>query len=326
MATSLPQLGRNEGPLYIYALDSTGLYDPGEFVEIEKDGGIPRNLVATGTVVNDNVIWGCYLEVHVPNRYKGIRYGTYEGTLNDDDQSHIFVNPETKILNLRGVHTVTLYPKTTDPDETEFTPSEPIGVAWTPGCFRIRWCKGRKLVNIGPKLKLPLREAAGIYTIQRNGRGKRGWSVQLEVIVASCPFGRYQDTPSTCAIRTRMCINGGVGKDSSDSCLCPSPYGGIECEENLESGYTGLLAQYEQSSIEGRLRCSDLKGGNAKCKGFLLCYGDLFGCKCAPGWHGNSCERPCPIGRWGIDCSQVCPASDPKCDRFRGPSNPGSPG
>lgn len=42
---------------------------------------------------------------------------------------------------------------------------------------------------------------------------------------------------------------------------------------------------------DGNLRCSDLPGGHAQCKGMLFCLGDLYGCKCAPGWRGNSCDK-----------------------------------
>lgn len=40
------------------------------------------------------------------------------------------------------------------------------------------------------------------------------------------------------------------------------------------------------------LRCANLPGtADTTCKGLLFCLGDLFGCQCAPGWHGNSCDK-----------------------------------
>lgn len=92
-----------------------------------------------------------------------------------------------EILDTRGVYTVTLYPATDEPLETDLAPSSPIGVAWSPGCWKIEWCKGkRRNVNSGPRLHLTkIEDAAGVYTIRRKGRGYRGWFAQIEVIVAS---------------------------------------------------------------------------------------------------------------------------------------------
>ncbi|KAJ8050462.1 Angiopoietin-1 receptor [Holothuria leucospilota] len=70
------------------------------------------------------------------------------------------------------------------------------------------------------------------------------------------------------------------------------------------------------------LFCGDLVGGSTKCKGYLYCPGDLFGCKCFPGWFGNSCDKPCPKGKWGIECSLTCPKDNMQCNRFDGLDTP----
>lgn len=49
---------------------------------------------------------------------------------------------------------------------------------------------------------------------------------------------------------------------------------------------------------------------------FLSC---LHRCQCLPGFTGLSCGQPCPLGRFGQDCVQVCDCNDGGgCDRVSG--------
>ena len=44
-------------------------------------------------------------------------------------------------------------------------------------------------------------------------------------------------------------------------------------------------------------------------------------CLCAPGWRGNTCNRPCPDGFYGQDCHNTCQcneAGSASCDHVTG--------
>ncbi|KAJ8051129.1 hypothetical protein HOLleu_04581 [Holothuria leucospilota] len=185
--TNGPSRDRNSGDLYLYAIDARRVA-PGRLIEFTKaESGLSRSIVETREIRQSPIdLWGCYLKVGQPKRYKGSRYGTYTVTNWDGMSFNTFVRPETKLLNTQGVYTITVYP--VKEGSTKLAPSDdnPIGVAWTPGCRNIQWCKGkRRNINTGPRLTLTSTEDAGIYTIQRRNRGKRHWFVQIEVIVAS---------------------------------------------------------------------------------------------------------------------------------------------
>ncbi|XP_071819493.1 uncharacterized protein [Apostichopus japonicus] len=322
VANNCPQLGQTA--LNVYAIDTSNSPQIGGELDLEitKDTGLQSDSVKISQINHGDYFWGCTLTVAQPKRYKGLRYGVYEATLDSATTARTFVKRESKVLDTRGVFTVTLYPASGDPSETDLAPHDPFGVVWSPGCWQIQWCKGkRRNIYTGPKLQLSKIEgAAGIFTIRRGKRGRRGLFAQIEVIVASCPPDMYHRI-GKCSSRSNFpCLNGGVGKDGSDQCTCPPPFGGSVCDEELEASplYTGILGQEETDTVS-TLRCGDLEGGNTRCKGFLFCFADLYGCKCAPGWHGNKCDRACPKGRWGADCSQHCPSSNNDCNQFRGP-------
>ncbi|KAJ8017394.1 Tyrosine-protein kinase receptor Tie-1 [Holothuria leucospilota] len=231
------------------------------------------------------------------------------------------INGIGMFLNTKGVYTVTLYP--VEEGSTELAPSDdnPIGVAWTPGCQNIRWCKGkRRNINTGPRLTLTSTKDAGIYTIQRRNRKKRGWFVQIEVIVASCPEGQWL-TNDVCKNRLKQypCMNGGVEKDAEETCTCPPFFAGYDCEDRVNDPPEPFALG---AGTDSGLFCGDLDGGSTKCRGYLYCPGNLFGCKCFPGWFGNNCDKPCPKGKWGIECSLTCPKNNMHCNRFDGSDTP----
>lgn len=327
MVSNLPEMGRHKS-IYIYAIRGDG--DPGE-IEITKEGGLPSNVVKQGELrdASGEETFGCYLEVRKPNRFPITRIGQYTGTFTPTngavDTGFTFVKPQSKLLNTRGIYTVTIYPATEGSPDLASPVS--IGVALTPGCNELVWCKGRRRdINRGPRYTLRSTEDAGLYTISRPGRAKRGYSVQIRVIAATCPYGYYHQMVSdSCRDISGYCLNGGLKKDRSvgqQECICPPTFVGPRCEcavryvsppgerinNQLAFGNTGLF-------------CADLPGGNAHCKGHLICHDDNYGCKCAPGWFGNACDRPCPIGRWGADCDQRCPSSDSACNRYYGPAS-----
>ena len=42
-------------------------------------------------------------------------------------------------------------------------------------------------------------------------------------------------------------------------------------------------------------------------------------CRCLPGWFSDKCEFPCPAGRFGEMCSELCPRhGNSNCDRVTG--------
>ncbi|KAJ8051131.1 Angiopoietin-1 receptor [Holothuria leucospilota] len=510
--TNLPSRGRKSGDLYVYAIDTNRINSEDE-IKFQKSGsGLSRSIVKTGEIRTDPTdLWGCYLKVGQPKRFKGSRYGTYTVTLSGGKSINTFVRPQTKFLNTKGVYTVTVYP--VEEGSTELAPSNPIGVAWTPGCQNIRWCKGkRRNINTGPKLTLTSTEDAGIHTIQRRNRKRRGWFVQIEVIVASglnplsmssertmvdetvehfsktdigrthncddqlrritrsmtrlkviqaesssnippetvisanssssldsgpsvftsplqhgtdalcttpstdstnvhssvkhsgfpskvmehvalieetdssvinlsskelsvsnlkflskglefapvppqvhrlglreslecfsrslrlaeyfhgsksdaedkdikfrCPMGQWYSAMNGCTNRVVTCQNGGVEKDAEDVCSCPPFFTQDDCSERVDDPPEpfGL-----GDGVNSNLFCGDLDGGSTKCRGYLYCLGHLFGCKCFPGWFGNNCYKPCPKGKWGIECSRTCPDYNMQCNRFDGSDTP----
>ncbi|KAJ8050428.1 Neurocan core protein [Holothuria leucospilota] len=447
LIVNTPQIGRHQKDVYLYAISKNGLA-VGDEIEFTKKSGLPSIKVDSGIIKSDNINWGCYLRLAAQNRYKETLEGTYEAKYTTDNGLAItrygFIKPKTRILNTKGVYTVTVYPETSGMEG--LAGANIIGVSWSPGCYAIRWCKGRRRnINTGPKLTLTSTKDAGLYTISRGSRGKRGWFVQIKVIVASCQEDQYLSGGS-CVDRTvTTCDNGGVPKDEDDECLippyftdytcapdpdfCPSDwysFGGIDYRcyqafdtqmefqdyENFCQSQNGHLASFhtqaELNGVVGRaealtgsfyiglndrdvegqfcytdnsmftlndfdtgepndggsgedcvqirisnsrwndvpcstnikgicmqvpclsfvlgqeagatLRCEDLKGGNPTCRGFLICLGDLYGCKCASGWYGNNCDRPCYKGKWGPGCELDCPQTEKNCNRFTGPT------
>ncbi|KAJ8050369.1 Tyrosine-protein kinase receptor Tie-2 [Holothuria leucospilota] len=325
LASSPPAVGRKERNAYIYAIQTDISFNDGD-IEIYHENGYPKYVIDSGDILGDGIRWGCYVNVGVPSRYPGSRFGQYNGKLTPFDfpsspifTGHTFLKQSSKILNTGGVYTVTVYPDYVG--ATSLSEETSIGVGFTPGCPRIKWCKGKQRnFHTGPRLTLSTIEDGGLYTIQRPKRGGRGFFSQIEVLVASCPEGMY-DNSGTC-MSGATCMNGGVLRDKSNDCICPPYYGTFNCRcvvEPRENGDQFVLGD-TRTPDNNELTCSDLPGGNTKCRGVLICYGDLYGCKCAPGWRGDACDRPCPVGKWGVECSLTCPQSEPKCSPYFGPS------
>ncbi|XP_071852645.1 uncharacterized protein [Apostichopus japonicus] len=312
-----PVLGRAENIAYLYAIHTSGIES--DVVEFSKQGGLVSQTVKTG-----DDLFGYYLSVGLPNRHRGTRYGTYTAQYIPGDGPVItrygFIKPKTSVLDTRGVYTRTVWPAVPGGTRLASSPDNYIGVRWSPGCRSIQWCKGKQRnVNTGPRLQLTSTDDAGVYTIRRGKRGARGWFVQIKVIAASCPMDTYRVGDLCRASRTVSfpCANGGVPRDGFDACTCPPFFSGPDCsfEVDIPKSRDFVLAVVGASA----LRCGDLPGGNPKCRGYLFCFGDLYGCKCASGWWGNNCDRPCPKGKWGVDCSQRCLDRQLDCDRFFGP-------
>ncbi|XP_071851193.1 uncharacterized protein [Apostichopus japonicus] len=207
------------------------------------------------------------------------------------------------ILDTRGVYTVTIYPESSSSNDLAEDVS--IGVRWSSGCRKIYWCKGRKrTANFGPRLILKSTEDAGLYTIRQPRRARRGWFVHILVIGATCPKGDIYNPVNAACEGGYVCLNGEVFKNVEDACICPPFLDGTTCQCAKDNGGTDLILA---DMLDKPLLCKDLPGGDPKCKGHLVCYGDNYGCKCAPEWWGNACDRACPKGKWGANCEQNCP-------------------
>ncbi|XP_071851190.1 uncharacterized protein [Apostichopus japonicus] len=315
-----PETGRS-APIYVYALTRFYIGDSDTVdISITKDGGLPTNALRTGSIIdNEGYFYGCFLRVDELNRRRGMRYGQYRGHLNFADglsefTGYTFVKPKSAVLDTRGVRTVTIYPKSTTSSDLKKEVS--IGVRWSPGCRKIVWSKGKaRNINTGPRLILKTTDDAGLYTIQRPRRAGRGFFVQILVIAATCPANYFYET-GKCTESKKECQNGGVLSDNFDICICPPFLTGGLCDCALDRDGEQLYLNYE-----GTLKCEDLPGGDPKCKGNLVCFGDNYGCKCSSGWWGNACDRACPKGKWGASCEQNCPDNESDCNRFYGPSS-----
>ncbi|XP_071851600.1 uncharacterized protein [Apostichopus japonicus] len=318
LAVTSPEVGRKASNIYVYAIQTDVRFDDGTF-ELSKETGLVSTSVKAGALIADGIQWGCYLDVGLPSRFAGTRFGRYTGDFTPDNGGSVetrytFVRPKSKFLDTRGVYTVTAYPESEG--SSKLAPIDPIGVVFS-GCRSYRWCKGKKrLRNTGPRLALTSVEDGGLYTISRGSRSKQGWYVQILVIIASCPEGSAF-TGGTCD--TRECKNGGILRDLSSDCICTPFFGTSDCSCVVPAREDDLFTLADTRNGE-ELYCRDLPGGNGKCKGLLVCYGDNYGCKCTPGWYGNGCEQPCPKGRWGANCVLHCPSEEPDCSRFFGPS------
>ncbi|XP_071850493.1 uncharacterized protein [Apostichopus japonicus] len=321
-----PQLGRkSQDTLYLYALHS--IIQPG-FTEnvFEKQGGLLTQYVDTGRIpATETPQLGAFLSIGATTRYRGTRYGAYKVKLVPDSQNlgtrTGFVKPKSDLLDTRGVYTRTVWPAVSGGTGLASSPENNIGVRWSPGCRSIQWCKGKKRnVNTGPRLQLTSTDDAGVYTISRGKRRASGWFVQIEVIASTCQFSEYLNGQSCDGRTVTSCKNGGVPRDAVDECLCPPFFSGDDCSEEVNQP-AGKARDFVLASPGGNLaiRCGEhLPGGNPECRGYLFCYGDLYGCKCASGWWGNNCDQPCQKGKWGVDCSQNCP-NNQDCDRIFGP-------
>ncbi|XP_071851183.1 uncharacterized protein [Apostichopus japonicus] len=317
-----PETGRS-APIYVYASTRFYIGDSDSVdISITKDGGLPTNALQTGSIIdNGGYFYGCFLRVDELNRRRGMRYGQYRGHLNLADglsefTGYTFVKPKSAVLDTRGVRTVTIYPKSTTSSDLKKEVS--IGVRWSPGCRKIFWSKGKaRDINTGPRLILKTTDDAGLYTIQRPRRAGRGFFVQILVIAATCPANYYYDTGTEKCIDSGIeCHNGGVLSDNFDVCICPPFLFGELCDCAIDYDGEQLYLSYDEE-----LPCEDLPGGDPKCKGNLVCYGDNYGCKCSSGWWGNACDRACPKGKWGASCEQKCPDNESDCNRFYGPSS-----
>ncbi|XP_071823697.1 uncharacterized protein [Apostichopus japonicus] len=300
---------------HIYAIDRFGFADELKVTKEDKD--LSSVAVETGQIVADGVNFGVYFRLRAQERY-----GAYKGTYTIDDFTfitHTFLKPKSDILNTRGVYTVHIYPESLTSDYLK--EEIQIGVGWSPGCSKIIWWKGKKRnINTGPKLTLKSVQDAGLYTIGRPKRVKRGWFVQILVTASNCPENYWYNTVTeACEKSAVICQNGGVLHSIVDFCNCPPYFVGFLCQCAAFSDH--MFEQFFLGFTGGAvLTCGDLPGGNPKCKGYLICGGDSYGCRCAPGWWGNACDRACPKGKWGANCLQNCPSSETDCNRFYGPS------
>ncbi|XP_071853313.1 uncharacterized protein [Apostichopus japonicus] len=325
VAVNSPVLGRAEDAVTLYAIH-TNNHDADNTVQFKKEGGLVAHTVQDGQISKGGVIFGCFLRVGLPNKYRGTRYGTYDATFTPVAGSTVerygFVRSRSDILDTRGVYTHTVWPASSGAKTPiDNFQDNNIGVRWSPGCRSIQWCKGKKRnVNTGPRLQLTSTDDAGVYTIRRGKRGARGWFVQIKVIAATCQKSQHVLSDGECRTRSfPVCENGGVLKDADDTCTCPPFFFGQICAAAVdEPAERDFVLAYNRGSGE-TIRCGDLDGGNPKCRGHLFCLGDLYGCTCASGWWGSNCDRPCAKGKWGVGCSQNCGQDSPYCDRFFGP-------
>ncbi|XP_071842723.1 uncharacterized protein [Apostichopus japonicus] len=333
-----PEVRSKGESLYVYAINDFEITSE-DRITIEKDDrSIDSGYVQTGSILGPLLhLFGCYIQINLPRGLSGqYKAGTYTANFIPSgvpgiQQSLALVKSKSQILDTRGLFSLTVYPASADPEETRLDHrTQTINLAWSPGCNKIKWYKDGRLVNTGRQMRFrKIENAGGVYNIQQRSRGKRGLFVPFSVTVASCPADMYfNEGSNSCIPRRNICVNGGVGRDKSDTCLCP-PY---LAEPNCFVGYVDVSVPVVPLFIlsvadnrDGNLRCSDLPGGHAQCKGMLFCLGDLYGCKCAPGWRGNSCDKPCQKGKWGADCKNLCPLNCPDCNPFETTSWLGEP-
>ncbi|KAJ8051133.1 Tyrosine-protein kinase receptor Tie-1 [Holothuria leucospilota] len=317
-----PSKGRNSGDFFMYAIHTDGISSLDE-IEFAKDElGLACDISLTGEIrTTYSDLWGCYLQLGMPDEHKESRFGTFTVSHSSGKSVNTFIRRKTKLLDTGGVYTATVYPKTIGSNELAESDDNSIGIVCNHNCQTIEWFKGnRRIMNAGPRLTVNNTEDAGIYTIRRRNRAMKHWFVQIEVIVASCPALYYMNTTTyQCTDRflSRVCLNGGVPKNEEDACTCPPYYMDSDCGIRVASPPDLFVLADGQRP----LYCGDLAGGNAMCQGYLFCAGDLFGCQCFPGWHGNNCDKPCREGKWGIACSLSCPRRNRNCNRYDGIGN-----
>ncbi|XP_033113535.1 tenascin-like [Anneissia japonica] len=64
-------------------------------------------------------------------------------------------------------------------------------------------------------------------------------------------------------------------------------------------------------------RCTWIEDLKDQCR-FQICLPDPFGCQCAAGFTGISCNSECPAGTYGAGCKQVCHCKSASCNRYTG--------
>ncbi|KAI5699120.1 hypothetical protein M8J75_016523 [Diaphorina citri] len=146
-----------------------------------------------------------------------------------------------------------------------------------------------------------------------------------------CPPGTHG--PS-CINRCR-CQNGAICNPANGQCLCAPGWMG-SCMDPCPEGTWGKQCVHYCSCPVESMECSRIDGNcscppgfrGAKCKertcpdglygegcdrtcecnveNTKLCHAVTGKCECGPGWDGLTCDRPCPITRWGDNCSQHC--------------------
>lgn len=104
LVSHYPETGHSS-PLYIYGLSKYAFdVEAGVEASITKDGGLPSDRVQVGTIDRDLFSFGCYLRVDELNRFRGLRYGQYTGTItvggNVVYSGYTFVKPKTGQFNV----------------------------------------------------------------------------------------------------------------------------------------------------------------------------------------------------------------------------------
>lgn len=106
LAVTSPEVGRKASNIYVYAIQTDVLFDDGTF-ELSKETGLVSTSVNAGALIADGIQWGCYLDVGLPSRFAGTRFGRYTGDFTPDNGGSVetrytFVRPKSsKLIILR---------------------------------------------------------------------------------------------------------------------------------------------------------------------------------------------------------------------------------
>ncbi|XP_014773319.1 N-acetylglucosamine-1-phosphodiester alpha-N-acetylglucosaminidase isoform X2 [Octopus bimaculoides] len=112
-----------------------------------------------------------------------------------------------------------------------------------------------------------------------------------------------------------LVMNGTLVNNPSDMCSdkkfrCPREVSTILCVHEPLCDPTDCNGHGQ--CVFGRCNCSGFWSGDqcqtVKCENDCSEHGKCTeaGCLCTEGWMGDDCHIPCPHGRYGVNCSQLC--------------------
>lgn len=86
VAVNNPVRGRGADEVHLYALHTSAVM-PDEDVQISKTGGLLSTTVKTNSVQAGGLNFGCFVEVGLSNRLRGLRYGFYTAKFEGNEEA-----------------------------------------------------------------------------------------------------------------------------------------------------------------------------------------------------------------------------------------------